>query len=197
MVLFDLGGVLIELGGVAAMRELTGIESDDELWRRWLGCRWVRSYERGRVLARRVRGGCGRRLGPDRRARGLSRRLRRVADRPVPRRGRARGEGARDGARRVPEQHQRVALRRPLLALADLRRVRLPLRVLRARAAQAGPRGVRPRRRARRRARPSASCSSTTTSSTSTARPTRASRRLASAASPKPSRPSSPPASSR
>ena len=45
--LFDLGGVLIELGGVASMRELTGIESDDELWRRWLGCRWVRSYERG------------------------------------------------------------------------------------------------------------------------------------------------------
>jgi HAD superfamily hydrolase (TIGR01509 family) len=47
VVLFDLGGVLIELGGVAAMRELTGIESDDELWRRWLGCPWVRSYERG------------------------------------------------------------------------------------------------------------------------------------------------------
>ena len=47
IVLFDLGGVLIELDGVASMRELTGIESDDELWRRWLGCRWVRSYERG------------------------------------------------------------------------------------------------------------------------------------------------------
>lgn len=47
VVLFDLGGVLIELGGVTAMRELTDIESDDELWRRWLECRWVRSYERG------------------------------------------------------------------------------------------------------------------------------------------------------
>jgi len=47
VVLFDLGGVLIDFGGVAPMRELTGIESDDELWRRWLTCRWVRSFERG------------------------------------------------------------------------------------------------------------------------------------------------------
>ena len=47
VVLFDLGGVLIELGGVASMRDLAGIDSDDELWRRWLGCPWVRSFERG------------------------------------------------------------------------------------------------------------------------------------------------------
>jgi putative hydrolase of the HAD superfamily len=47
VVLFDLGGVLIELGGVTSMRELTGIESEDELWRRWLGCPWVRSFESG------------------------------------------------------------------------------------------------------------------------------------------------------
>src|SRR3954467_10690873 len=47
IVLFDLGGVLIDFGGVAPMRELSGIESDDELWRRWLTCRWVRSFERG------------------------------------------------------------------------------------------------------------------------------------------------------
>ena len=47
VVLFDLGGVLIDFGGVAPMRELSGIESDDELWRRWLTCRWVRSFERG------------------------------------------------------------------------------------------------------------------------------------------------------
>jgi FMN phosphatase YigB (HAD superfamily) len=46
-VLFDLGGVLIRLGGVSAMRQLAGIESDEELWHRWLTCRWVRSYERG------------------------------------------------------------------------------------------------------------------------------------------------------
>jgi HAD superfamily hydrolase (TIGR01509 family) len=47
VVLFDLGGVLIDFGGVDPMKELAGIESDDELWRRWLTCRWVRSFERG------------------------------------------------------------------------------------------------------------------------------------------------------
>jgi glucose-1-phosphatase len=47
VVLFDLGGVLVELSGVESMRVLTGIESDEELWRRWLTCRWVRDFERG------------------------------------------------------------------------------------------------------------------------------------------------------
>lgn len=47
IVLFDLGGVLIELGGPAAMRELTGIGNDDELWQRWLTCPWVRAFESG------------------------------------------------------------------------------------------------------------------------------------------------------
>ncbi len=47
IVLFDLGGVLIDFGGVGPMKELAGIENDDELWRRWLTCRWVRSFERG------------------------------------------------------------------------------------------------------------------------------------------------------
>ena len=47
VVLFDLGGVLIDFGGVDAMRELAGIETDDEVWRRWLGCEWVRAFERG------------------------------------------------------------------------------------------------------------------------------------------------------
>jgi glucose-1-phosphatase len=47
LVLFDLGGVLIELRGVPAMRNLSGIVNDDELWHRWLTCRWVRSYETG------------------------------------------------------------------------------------------------------------------------------------------------------
>jgi putative hydrolase of the HAD superfamily len=46
-VVFDLGGVLAEFNGVATMRELARIESDEELWRRWLGCEWVRRFERG------------------------------------------------------------------------------------------------------------------------------------------------------
>lgn len=45
--LFDLGGVLIEVPGVRAMLELTGILSEEELWRRWLTCRWVRRFESG------------------------------------------------------------------------------------------------------------------------------------------------------
>lgn len=51
VVLFDLGGVLIDFGGVEPMKELAGIAEDDELWRRWLTCRWVRSFERGECTA--------------------------------------------------------------------------------------------------------------------------------------------------
>jgi FMN phosphatase YigB (HAD superfamily) len=51
LVLFDLGGVLIQVGGVGPMRELSGIGSDEELWTRWLACRWVRLLEAGRCSA--------------------------------------------------------------------------------------------------------------------------------------------------
>ena len=47
VVLFDLGGVLIDVGGVEPMRALSGIASVDELWHRWLTCQWVQSFERG------------------------------------------------------------------------------------------------------------------------------------------------------
>ncbi len=47
IVLFDLGGVLVDFGGVEPMKELTGIDSDEEIWRRWLSCEAVRVYERG------------------------------------------------------------------------------------------------------------------------------------------------------
>lgn len=46
-VVFDLGGVLAEVSGVATLRELARIDSDDELWRRWLHCEWVRRFELG------------------------------------------------------------------------------------------------------------------------------------------------------
>ena len=47
-ILFDLGGVLIELAGVARMLEwCPGIETTDELWRRWLHSPAVRRYEVG------------------------------------------------------------------------------------------------------------------------------------------------------
>jgi putative hydrolase of the HAD superfamily len=47
VVLFDLGGVLFDFGGVESMKVLAGIDDDEEIWRRWLACRWVRSFERG------------------------------------------------------------------------------------------------------------------------------------------------------
>jgi HAD superfamily hydrolase (TIGR01509 family) len=49
-VLFDLGGVLVDVAGAGVMCELTGVDSEDEVWRRWLGCRWVRAFERGQCL---------------------------------------------------------------------------------------------------------------------------------------------------
>ena len=47
-VLFDLGGVLVDPGGVGPLRTMSGIGSDEELWARWLGCPWVRRFEAGR-----------------------------------------------------------------------------------------------------------------------------------------------------
>ena len=47
VVLFDLGGVLVDFGGVEPMKAFSGITSDDEIWRRWLTCEPVRVYERG------------------------------------------------------------------------------------------------------------------------------------------------------
>lgn len=51
MVVFDLGGVLLQMQGVPALRRLSGISSDEELWTRWLTCAWVRRFESGRCSA--------------------------------------------------------------------------------------------------------------------------------------------------
>ena len=49
-ILFDLGGVLIELAGVEKMLEWSpGIGSTDELWRRWLRSEAVRTFETGKI----------------------------------------------------------------------------------------------------------------------------------------------------
>jgi glucose-1-phosphatase len=47
LVLFDLGGVLVRLGGISAMQGLATSTSDEELWDRWVACPWVRSMQRG------------------------------------------------------------------------------------------------------------------------------------------------------
>lgn len=51
VVLFDLGGVLVDVRGVGPMRLLSRIDDDEELWRRWLSCSWVRRFERGHCSA--------------------------------------------------------------------------------------------------------------------------------------------------
>ena len=51
-VLFDVGGVLVELGGLEVFRSWAGGGiSDDEIWRRWLASPAVRSFERGEIAA--------------------------------------------------------------------------------------------------------------------------------------------------
>ncbi len=57
LVLFDLGGVLIQPGGVASMRALSGIQTDEALWSRWLACRWVQRFEAGRCTPEEFAGG--------------------------------------------------------------------------------------------------------------------------------------------
>jgi HAD superfamily hydrolase (TIGR01509 family) len=48
VVLFDLGGVLVDLGGMPELKLFAGGgASEDDLWRRWLECPWVRRFERG------------------------------------------------------------------------------------------------------------------------------------------------------
>lgn len=47
VVVFDLGGVLADFGGLGPLREMSGIGSDEELWRRWLTSEPVRRFESG------------------------------------------------------------------------------------------------------------------------------------------------------
>jgi putative hydrolase of the HAD superfamily len=50
-VVFDLGGVLAGFHGVDPMKALARIDDDEEMWRRWLTCEWVRRFERGHCTA--------------------------------------------------------------------------------------------------------------------------------------------------
>lgn len=47
LVLFDLGGVLVDFVGIHEMRVLAEIDEHEEASRRWLACRWMRAFERG------------------------------------------------------------------------------------------------------------------------------------------------------
>lgn len=47
IVLFDLGGVLIELSPLQSMGRFFAEPSEEAVWKRWLACPWVRRFERG------------------------------------------------------------------------------------------------------------------------------------------------------
>jgi putative hydrolase of the HAD superfamily len=69
-ILFDLGGVLIELAGVERMLAWSpSLGTTEELWRRWLGSPAVRAYETGRsdrdAFARAIVGEFALPVGPD------------------------------------------------------------------------------------------------------------------------------------
>ena len=49
-VLFDLGGVLIQLGGIPKMMAWTGLDREN-FWRRWLASPSVRSFESGKLTS--------------------------------------------------------------------------------------------------------------------------------------------------
>jgi putative hydrolase of the HAD superfamily len=70
VILFDLGGVLIELAGVEKMLEWSpGLGTTDELWRRWLQSSAVRRFETGAIgrdeFATALIGEFGVPVGPD------------------------------------------------------------------------------------------------------------------------------------
>jgi glucose-1-phosphatase len=48
VLLFDVGGILIELGGIEIWKNLTGQTDEADMWRRWLECQVVKDFESGR-----------------------------------------------------------------------------------------------------------------------------------------------------
>ena len=46
-ILFDLGGVLMDFGGLKRLADLTGRANDADLRTRWASSKWLQAYERG------------------------------------------------------------------------------------------------------------------------------------------------------
>jgi putative hydrolase of the HAD superfamily len=50
IILFDIGGVLVEFTGISSLQAWTGNRlPPDELWRKWLSSSFVRSFESGEI----------------------------------------------------------------------------------------------------------------------------------------------------
>jgi putative hydrolase of the HAD superfamily len=50
-VLFDLGGVLVELGDLGSLQEMSEVVGTEEMWHQWLASPWVRRFEKGQCSA--------------------------------------------------------------------------------------------------------------------------------------------------
>ena len=109
-VLFDLGGVIVELGGVSSLQEMAASVGDEEQWHQWLASPWVRRFEKGECSATefstQVVAGMGARCRP----RPILRDLPGLADRPVPRDVGSVSRGPTIGADWMPEQYKLDAL---------------------------------------------------------------------------------------
>ena len=51
VILFDLGGVLMNFGGLARLSDLAGKKQDAALRTRWISSEWVQAFERGACTA--------------------------------------------------------------------------------------------------------------------------------------------------
>ena len=51
LVLFDLGGELIEMGDVSSLPEVAAVVGNEEQWHQWLASPWVRRFEMGECSA--------------------------------------------------------------------------------------------------------------------------------------------------
>ena len=81
------------------MRALSGIESDEALWARWLSCRWVRRFEAGHCTPEEFAAGMVTDWELDLEPAAFLEGIRRLARAPVPGRARARQRGAGERSR--------------------------------------------------------------------------------------------------
>ena len=139
VVLFDLGGVLVDVEGIAAFQRMLGRSlSQEEVWQRWLtASTWVSTFESGQCTARGICRWRRGRMGSYCDGGGIPRRLQALAQTPFPRRPRhadAAGPALHAG---LPEAipiacigHTCGHLRaqRPLAPLLSVARDRPPLR---------------------------------------------------------------------
>ncbi len=148
VVLFDLGGVLVDLGGMPEFKIFAGGgDSEDDLWRRWLECPWVRRFERGLCdadsFSRGMVDSWSMTVGPEEF-------LKAFAAWPLSRCTRAGPFDPPCLASWLPEQHQRAARRSPVVRVWSGRALRRSFPFSRNGTREARSGRLRPRRQSAR-----------------------------------------------